>query len=201
MKKISFIILITAIIFCGCKNPFKTRNSPEPTGPRGTWYPPTTPETVVDLNLRNTYEEKIIDNYLLCFSDSFSFSAPEDSLEAIADNRPELFWNWDLAVERNVTFAIFNQYMSGSLRFVLVMEKDPDQPDIKGDTTAILYRNYLLYLYDFSQEEPLVGTIKGISAFYLRESSYEHWSIYLWQDRPLVSGEKDWAFFKAGFRE
>ena len=166
-----------------------------------TWYPPTTPETVVDLNLKNAYNEKIIDNYILCFSDSFIFSAPEDSLEAIADNRPELFWNWDLSVERNVTFAIFNLYTSGSKRSVLIMNKDPDQSDVIEDTTAILYRNYTLYLYDYSLEEPLIGVAQGISTFYLRESSYEYWNIYFWVDRPIVSGEEDWADFKAQFRD
>jgi hypothetical protein len=200
MKKLLLIILIGGMIFWGCKNPFKTRNSPEPSGARGTWYPPTAPETVIQ-NLSYAYNEKIIDNYLLCFSDSFIFSAPEDSLEAIANNRPELFWSWDLSVEKNVTSAIFNFYTSGSKRIVLVLEKDPDQSDIKEDTTAILYRDYVIYLYDFDQEEPLIGTYQGISTFYLRESSYENWNIYFWEDRPLVAGEFNWADFKAQFRE
>jgi hypothetical protein len=201
MKKLLLIMLMGGIIFWGCKNPFRIRSSPEPSGPRGTWYPPTTPETVVDLNLKNAYNEKIIDNYILCFSDSFIFSAPEDSQEAIADNRPELFWNWSLSVEKNVTSAIFNFYTSGLKRIILVMEKDPDQSDIKEDTTAILYRKYAVYLYDFEQEEPQIGTFQGISTFYLRESSYEYWNISFWEDRPLVAGEDDWADFKAQFRE
>ena len=198
MKKLFIILLISGLVFCGCKNPFKTRSSPEPTGPRGTFYPPTTPETVVDLNLKNAYNEKIIDNYLLCFSDSFIFSAPEDSLEAIADNRPELFWNWDLTVEKKVTFAIFNEYTSGLKRSVLILGKDPDQQDIKEDTTAILYRRYWLYLYDNNIQ---IGIYNGNSAFYLKESSYEHWTIYSWVDRPLLTDEDDWADFKAQFRE
>ena len=201
IKKLFIIVLVSGLIFCGCKNPFKTRSSPEPTGPRGTFYPPTTPETVVDLNLKNAYNEKIIDNYLLCFSDSFIFSAPVDSQDAITDNRPELFWNWDLTVERNVTFAIFNEYTSGSKRSELRLEKDPDQQDIKEDTTATLYRKYNLYLYDYSLEEPFVGIVKGISTFYLRETSYEQWTIYYWVDQPLLTDEKDWADFKAQFRE
>lgn len=200
MKKLVLVVLIGGIVFWGCKNPFKTRNSPEPSGPRGTWYPPTTPEIVIQ-NLNYAYNEKIIDNYLLCLSDSFIFSAPEDSLEAIADNRPELFWNWNLSVEKNVTSAIFNFYTSGSRRIVLILEKDPDQSDVKEDTTATLYRDYVIYLYDFNQEEPLIGTFQGISTFYLRESSYENWNIYFWEDRPLVTGEFDWADFKAQFRE
>jgi len=200
MKRFLLLIFISGVILCCCKNPFKIRSSPQPSGPRGTFYPPTTPETVIQ-NLSYAYNEKIIDNYLLCLSDSFTFSAPEDSLEAIANNRPELFWNWNLSVERNVTFAIFNLYTSSSKRAVLILEKDPEQPDVKGDTTAILYRNYTLYLYDFNLDEPLIGTAQGISTFYLRESSYDHWNIYFWEDRPLLSGEEDWADFKAQFRE
>ena len=187
------------LIFSGCKNPFKTRSSAAPTGPRGTWNPPTTPETVIQ-NLYNAYTEKIIDNYVMCFSDSFVFSAPEDSIEAIGQNQPERFWNWNLAVERNVTFGVFNLYSSSSKRYVLILDKNPDQPDVKGDTNAILYRNYLIYLYDYDKAEPLVGVVRGSSTFYLRQSAYDFWIIYFWVDRPLLTGEYDWAKFKSQFR-
>ena len=191
--------MIGMLIFSGCKNPFKTRSSEPPSGPRGTWNPPTTPETVID-NLYNAYTEKIIDNYVMCFSDSFIFSAPEDSQEAVGQGQPERFWNWNLAVERNVTFGLFNFYSSGNKRYVLILDKNPDQPDVKGDTSAILYRNYLIYLYDYDKSEPLVGIARGSSTFKLRQSSYDFWIIYFWEDRPLVTGDYDWAQFKSQFR-
>jgi hypothetical protein len=200
VKKIALVIFIGTLVLCGCKNPFKTRSSETPTGPRGTWNPPTTPETVMQ-NLYNAYTEKIIDNYIMCFSDSFVFSAPEDSTDAaISQNLPERFWNWNLTVERNVTFGLFNFYSSSSKRYVLILDKDPERPDVKGDTSAVLYRDYLLYLYDYDQAEPLVGTARGSSTFYLRQSSYDFWNIYFWEDRPLVTGDYDWAQFKSQFR-
>lgn len=199
MKKYILILLVGILIFSGCKNPFKTRSSEAPSGPRGTWNPPTIPETVIQ-NLYYAYTEKIIDNYIMCFSDSFVFSAPEDSTEAIGLNQPERFWNWNLAVERNVTFGLFNQYGSSSKRYVLILDKNPDQPDVTGDTSATLYRNYRIYLYDYDQAEPLVGVVEGSSTFNLRQSSYEFWNIYFWVDRPLVAGEYDWAKFKSQFR-
>jgi hypothetical protein len=199
MKKFILILFIGMLIFSGCKNPFKTRTSPAPSGPRGTWNPPITPETVIQ-NLYNAYTEKIIDNYVMCFSDSFVFSAPEDSQEAIGQGQPERFWSWNLAVERNVTFGIFNLYSSSSKRYVLILDKNPNQPDVKGDTSAILYRDYLIYLYDYSQTEPLVGVVRGSSTFYLRQSAYDFWIIYFWVDRPLLTGEYDWAKFKSQFR-
>lgn len=199
VKKIALVIFIVTLVLCGCKNPFKIRNSETPSGPRGTWNPPTTPETVIQ-NLYYAYTEKIIDNYAMCFSDSFVFSAPEDSQEAIGQGQPERFWNWNLAVERNVTFGLFNLYGSSSKRYVLILDKNPDQPDVKGDTSAILYRNYLIYLYDYDKAEPLVGVAKGSSTFYLRQSSYDFWIIYFWVDRPLLTGEYDWAKFKSQFR-
>ena len=199
MRKFIILLFTGLLVFSGCKNPFKTRSSEAPSGPRGTWNPPTIPETVIQ-NLYYAYTEKIIDNYIMCFSDSFVFSAPEDSIEAIGLNQPERFWNWNLAVERNVTFGLFNQYASSSKRYVVILDKNPDQPDVKGDTSAILYRDYLIYLYDYDQAEPLVETVRGSSTFHLRQSSYDFWNIYLWEDRPLVTGEYDWAKFKSQFR-
>ncbi len=199
VRKITLMTLIGILVLCACKNPFKTRSSEAPSGPRGTWNPPTTPETVIQ-NLYYAYTEKIIDNYVMCFSDSFVFSAPEDSIEAIGQNQPERFWNWNLSVERNVTFGLFNLYTSGSKRYVLILDKNPDRPDVKGDTSATLYRNYLIYLYDYDKTEPLVGIVRGSSTFYLRQSSYDFWNIYFWEDRPLLTGEYDWAKFKSQFR-
>jgi hypothetical protein len=199
MRRYLWIIFIAGVILFSCKNPFKIRNSPAPSGPRGTFNPPTSPETVIQ-NLYYAYTEKIIDNYIICFSDSFIFSAPEDSLEAISQNRPELFWNWNLSVERNVTNALFNLYTSGSKRLVILLSKNPDQPDVSGDSSAVLYRNYTIYFYDVSLGEPLIGTAQGNSTFYLKESSYDLWNIYFWEDRPLLTGGLDWADLKAQFR-
>lgn len=185
--------------FQGCKNPFKTRKSPPPVITEGTWDTPFRPEIVIQ-NLMHAYNEKVIGNFILCLSDSFRFSAPEDSVKAVQENREELFANWDKSTEVSVTTSIFSTFRQNvdSISFTLSFNPVPPVPDEVGDTIAILLRDYQLFIYDLKSAPP--ETAQGTATFRMRQTSLNWWSIYFWSDIPDVSGGYDWGDFKAEFR-
>jgi hypothetical protein len=179
------------------KNPFSTRGTEDPYGSAGTWETPQTPAVAVQ-NLLYAYNEMVISNYELCFSDSFLFSSPEDSIDAVNDGRGDLFAGWNKQVEVGVANNIFSTYSaSDSLDLLLTLIPAEDYVDIIGDTTAVLYRNYSLILLSAVSD---TITAEGLATFHLCQEQLNWWTIYLWQDIPAVSGETDWGDIKAEYR-
>ena len=205
--RICFVSLLSLLLmgyFCisGCKNPFKTRNSPPPVFTEGTWETPASPEIVIQ-NLLHAYNEKIIGNFIQCLSDSFRFSAPEDSIDAINQGPPGLFANWDRSVEVKVTTNIFktSRQSPDSLSYILKFHRDPPVPDDLGNTLAVLSRDYELLIFDLKATPPETTLAKGTATFHMRQPPFNWWSIYFWSDIPAETGEEDWGDFKAKFRQ
>jgi len=203
----TWILLIWAgLVFffylSGCKNPFKTRESEEPVTREGTWETPFRPEIVIQ-NLLHAYNEKIIGNFILCLSDSFRFSAPEDSIKAVQDNREELFANWNKSAEVSVTTSIFTTFRQNvdSISYVLFFDPTPPISDDISDTVAVLLREYEIIISDLKSVPPETKPAKGTATFYMRQTSLNWWSIYFWGDIPDTSGGYDWGAFKAEFRQ
>jgi hypothetical protein len=199
---ISILGLILILSFSGCKNPFRTRNSPPPIISEGTWETPSQPEIVIQ-NLLYAYNERIIGNFIQCLADSFMFSAPEDSIDAVNHGRTDLFAGWNRSVELSVTTRIFDisrQYPD-SISYVLSFDLTPPVPDDIGDSLATLSREYELLTISGKSSPPESTLAKGIATFWMRETSLNWWSIYLWKDIALVANTPDWADFKAQYRQ
>jgi hypothetical protein len=191
--------------FClqGCKNPFKTRESPPPIiETEGTWNTPSDPEKVIQ-NLLHAYNEKIIGNFILCLCDSFGFSAPEDSIDAVNRGRPELFANWNNSTEVSVTTSIFTTFRQNvnSISYVLSFDPNPPVADDISDNVAVLLRDYEILISNLKSVPPETKLAKGTATFYMKETSLNWWSIYFWSDIPNESGGYDWGDFKAEFRQ
>lgn len=201
-----FLILGSLFLFLclqGCKNPFKTRKSAEPISREGTWDTPFRPEIVIN-NLFHAYNEKIIGNFILCLCDSFGFSAPEDSIDAVNRGRPELFANWDKSTEVSVTTSIFTTFRRNvdSISYVLLFDPDPPISDDISDTMAVLLRLYDLFVFNLKSDPPETTLAKGTATFYMRETSLNWWAIYFWSDIPDEPERYDsWGGFKAKFRQ
>lgn len=152
-------------------------------------------------NLLYAYNEMVISNYQLCFSDSFLFSSPEDSIDAVNDGRGDLFADWDKQVEVGVANNIFSTYSAtDTLDLFLTLISAEDYIDIIGDTTAVLYRNYNLVLTVTTTGSADTVIAEGLATFHLCEEQLNWWTIYLWEDIPAVSGETDWGDIKAEYR-
>ena len=194
------LLLMGYSVISGCKNPFKTRSSPPPEFSEGTWETPGLPEIVIQ-NLFYAYNEKIIGNFIQCLSDSFRFSAREDSIDAVDKGRAELFANWDRSVEISVTTSIFNTSRQHPDSFGYVVSfLSTHPPDEMGDTLAVLSRDYELFIFDLKATPPETTLAKGTATFHMKQTSLNWWSIFFWSDIPAESGEDDWADFKAKFR-
>jgi len=193
-------ILAAIVLLAGCfKNPLSTRDTEDPYGSSGTWETPQSPEVTIN-NLLFAYNEMIISNYQLCFSDSFSYSSPEDSIDAVNDGRGDLFTGWDKSVEISVTNNIFSTYAnSDSLNLILTLTPAEDYIDQVEDSTAILHRYYNLAIITSNEDTSFTTSYMGRSVFHLREEQLNWWTIYLWEDIPADSRD-DWGDFKGLFR-
>ena len=197
---ISMLAATLVTLFSCAKDPFSTRDTENPYGSAGTWETPQSPEVAVR-NLLFAYNELIISNYQLCFSDSFSFSSPEDSIDAVNDGRGDLFADWDKSVEINTAADIFSTVSSDdSLDMFLSLSVSSEYPDLVEDSTATLYRTYSLILIGSSGAVQDTTNAEGLASFRLRQELLNWWTITWWGDIPAVSGETDWGDIKAEYR-
>jgi hypothetical protein len=142
----------------------------------------------------------IISNYQLCFSDSFRYSSPEDSIDAVNNGRGDLFTEWNKAVEISVTNNIFSTYSGNdTVNIVLTMSPAEDYTDQIEDSTAILHRMYDLAVITTNEDTSFTTSYSGRAVFHLWEEQLNWWTIYLWEDIPEDTSD-DWGDFKALFR-
>ena len=203
MKVTRGLIMATAIILplASCaKDPFSTRGTEPPLGSGGTWETPQSPDVVVR-NLLFSYNEKVISNYQLCFSDSFVFSAPEDSIDAVNSGRPDLFAEWNKQVEVATGSNIFSSFSnSDTMVYFLSLSPSPNHVDIVEDSTATLFRNYSLTLILTHAGQPDTLTAAGLATYHLSQEQLNWWNVRWWEDLPAQSGQYDWGDFKAEHR-
>ncbi len=200
-RYMKYAALCLYILMAACaKNPFSTRGTEDPYGSAGTWETPQSPAVALQ-NLLFAYNEMVISNYQLCFSDSFLFSSPEDSIDAVNDGRGDLFADWDKQVEVGVANNIFSTFSAtDTLDLFLTLTSAEDYIDIIGDTSAVLYRSYSLVLITAVGDSADTVTAGGLATFHLYQEQLNWWTIYLWEDIPAVSGETDWGDIKAEYR-
>jgi hypothetical protein len=198
---LTLVCLASILCLSGCKNPFRTRSSPPPvTETEGTWKTPSEPQDVID-NLLNAYNEMVISNFDRCLCDSFRFSAPEDSIAAVQDNREELFADWDRNAEVSVTAKIFSSFRQNpdSMSYVLFFNSTIPTPDDISDSTAVLLRDYEILIFDL-KSDPNQKSAKGTATFHMQQTSLNWWCILFWSDIPAEPGGFDWGDFKAQSR-
>ena len=192
------------MLLSGCaKNPFSTRGTEPPLGSGGTWDTPQSPEIVLKnlLTAYNEHSERFIFNFELCLSDSFKFSSPEDSIDAIANGNPGLFAGWDKAVEVGTATNIFGTFSaSDTLNLYLALTRSPDHNDLVEDSLATLYRNYIVTIVMTHSGVPDTTIAAGLATFHLVQESLNWWTILWWEDLPITSGAYDWGDLKAEYR-
>jgi hypothetical protein len=201
-KLLTIILTVWAVLFSACaKNPFSTRGTEPPIGSGGTWETPHSPEAVIG-NLFNAYNERVISNYELCFSDSFQFSSPEDSIDAAASGRPFLFTDWNKAAEVGSTRSIFITFSTNdTMKLFLFLFPSLDHSDQEDTTVATLYRTYSLKIILTHAGIPDTSVAEGLATFHLVQEALNWWTIRWWEDLPVRSGALDWGDFKAEYRQ
>lgn len=192
MKKLLIILALSLLLVSCAKNPFSSRDSDTPVSAAGTFIPPTSPEIVLE-NLRLAYNELVISNFIQSIDSNFVFRF--DFIEGAT-----LDTTWDFAQEVNLTENLFSDFRLSEGELTISVEMTPQfgQEDIVLDTMAIMIRSYVITVSDTLQKETEV--YEGVSQFELIESSFNYWTLLVWEDLHVDTRTKSWADLKSKYR-
>ncbi|HQI42450.1 MAG: hypothetical protein B6D44_07715 [Ignavibacteriales bacterium UTCHB2] len=177
MKKIVLIIFLS-FVAVSC-NLFDTRNAEEPDKGKSSFIPPVRAEDVIK-NLKNSFIDKNVQNYIACFVDTlfankkFSFSA---SSEAIALYQVFL-QGWGLNEEKRYFNSVINK-VPADFPITLTFS-DENYSNLSGDS-LIYTASYNLNL-PISNADPTPANYAGILQFNMLRDMRSEWVIYYWKD-------------------
>jgi len=188
------LLILTAVVSLGscAKNPFNSRESEAPTSEGGTFIPPTSPQIVLE-NLRLSYTQLVISNFIQSLDSQFVFRF--DVVEGIATDT-----SWGFQAEISLTEKLFNDFTAtkNARGIRIVLSPQAGQSDQILDSTATLVRKYRLMEVDSLGREQ--ASYEGVSRFELVESAFNYWSLRLWEDIHLSFETKSWAELKYAYR-
>ncbi len=173
MKKYFFISILLFIAGCDL---FTTRSPEEPTISRASFTPATTPEILFE-NLKSSFQEKIVENYVACFVDpvyterNFRFIP-----SAGAATYPVNWEEWNIRSEEQYFRKMISEVVEDS-RINLNLEIKIASP--RGDS-ANYEIEYNLLLEPKS--ETLQSIYEGSLEFKIIRDERNQWVIAEWRD-------------------
>jgi hypothetical protein len=188
---ISRVLTIAVLVVSSCA----TRTPEEPTGNRGTYEPPTSPQIVIE-NFRNAVIEKNTQNFMLCLADPTRSRATyvfEPSAE-VGARFQAIFQSWSLNRERQAFLSLIArlptdvslglEFTNGSVAF-----SSPDSLVWVGE-------------YRLSTKLDLAGVpnvLTGTMVLSIQPEASGLWSIARWGDakRAADTLESTWSILKA----
>jgi hypothetical protein len=190
-KVITGVVTIAMLVVSSCA----TRTPEEPTGNRGTYEPPTSPQIVIE-NFRNAVIEKNTQNFMLCLADPTRSRATyvfEPSAE-VGARFQAIFQSWSLNRERQAFLSLIArlptdvslglEFTNGSVAF-----SSPDSLVWVGE-------------YRLSTKLDLAGVpnvLTGTMVLSIQPEASGLWSIARWGDakRAADTLESTWSILKA----
>jgi hypothetical protein len=171
MKKSYLALILLLSIYISSCDLFTTRPPESPDQARDNYQIATTPEELLT-NLQNSLKDKVVENYLVCFSKSrFKFSPSAGSLL----NYPSL-QNWDLKSEEQYFKNMINLTDDNSL-IVLSLSNE----ELNRSADSVLYSaNYVLTVPFVDNQRP--KSYVGILHLTMIQDSSLQWTITNWQD-------------------
>jgi len=194
MKKATCYILIVTLAVLSCSNPFSGRDSEPPSESQGTYLTPVDPQIVL-FNLENSYNERIIANFVQCLDTSFVFHFDHLLFGEFADS------GWTYNSEISLTDKMFANYRKNAdTRSLWLSMRVVPGLDRVEDTIAVLHREYQLSTIT-GLDKVIQDTIRYVgTAIFELEMGFNLWSIREWRDFHQTSTDTSWADFKNGFR-
>lgn len=169
------VIVAFAIAFSSC-DMFSTRPSEEPESPRTNYNIATTPDILIQ-NLKDSFRDKVPENYLACFIDS-SFSDKNfvflPSAESIS--RYPFLTDWSLQGERSYFINLVNSVDRNS---PIILSFEREEKNFSGDST-IYSSQYSLSIPVIDDQRPKY--YQGELRFTMIRDSRLQWVIYRWED-------------------
>ncbi|RJQ59943.1 MAG: hypothetical protein C4517_11725 [Stygiobacter sp.] len=183
-----FLILILLVGLSSC-DLFSTREPELPTTSSITQVPASTPDILFG-NFKSSIEEKVIDNYMVCFADpAFSSKKYTFTASAAAFVQYPVLTNWGIESERQY----FNNLKTISLNgnsITLSLSKQVNTP--LGDS-AIYQADYSLTVN--TKDQNITGDYKGTVQFKIYLDKRNQWVIGSWED-IRKGDQKSWSDLK-----
>lgn len=190
MSKV-FLILAVSISVISC-DLFTTRDAESPDQTRSNFQPAVEPSIVID-NLKNSFFDKNVQNYIACFVDtifaekSFSFSASSEALSLY-----QIFLQgWGLNEEKTYFSSIINKVSTDfpiSLGFT-----GENISNFSGDS-LIYTASYIINL-PVPVGDPFPQNYEGSLQFNMLRDNRGEYVIYFWKD--ITSGSSpSWSELK-----
>jgi hypothetical protein len=190
-------VLVSALIFAACTNPFSTRTVEKPDADKNsdTFDQPTRSEVVLS-NLQHAVNEKNVSNYMSCFIDtslipSFTYRfKPDESIPT------EPFHNWSLEDEENYLRNVFNKFSTVHLDYIDQISFTPISSAIDSVQTAPF-----TYQLTVTAGQSILLLYSGVARMKLVKNSNSLWAIYYWEDtRDAENNTNTWSLLKADYR-
>lgn len=179
MKFIFQIIFITTIFLVSACELFTTRDPEDPADRKSNFQSAFIPEIVIE-NLKNSFADKNVQNYLACFVDT-SFSSRtfqfQPSSEALSQYQ-FLGSGWGLSDEQRYLNSVVASIPQD---FPLILSFSDESFSRSGDT-VVYSASYSINL-PFIQPETSV--YQGNVQFNMTNDARSVWVIYFWQDIKL----------------
>jgi len=169
------LYFILAFLFSSC-DMFSTRPSEEPESPRTNYNIATTPEILIQ-NLKDSFRDKVPENYMSCFIDS-SFSGKRFTFlpSAESTSKYSFLLNWSIEGERSYFINLINTVTKNS-PIILTLEKE--EKNFSPDST-----NYSAQ-YSISvpeTDDQKAKYYQGNLRFTMIRDNRLQWVIYRWED-------------------
>lgn len=188
-----FILLQILCILCfsGCEL-FTTRDPELPDQGRSNFQIATEPEIVIE-NLKNSFSDKNVQNYVACLIDS-SFSSRrflfQPSGEVISQYQ-FLADGWDVSDEQRYFSSVI---ASVNTDFPITLTFSNESYSRTGD--SVVYS--ASYFINLPVNEPQSANYQGNLRFNLVNDSRSIWAIYYWQDIKLPDFQS-WSELKGKY--
>lgn len=173
MKKLIIILLV--VLFSGC-DLFTNRDPEDPDSARSNYLPATTNDILFS-NLKNSLQEKVLENYMASFLDPSFIDLPFifiPSSEAVV-KFPSLV-DWGLSAERQSFNNLINSTQQST---PIILDLQNEIKNTTGDSAVFQY-DYTLTLSPTNENIPSV--FKGNVKFFIFLDSRNQWVIGRWED-------------------
>lgn len=185
MKK---LIIILLIFLAGC-DLFTNREPEKPDSARSNYLPATTPDILFS-NLKNSLQEKVLENYMSSFVDPSFISIPFifiPTSEAVV-KFPELV-DWNLSNERQYFNNLINNIKQNT---PIILDLQNEIKNTYADS-AIFQYDYILTLSPINKNIPTV--YRGNVKFSVFLDSRNQWVIGKWEDIK-IGQDPTWSDLK-----
>lgn len=169
-------LIFFGLFFAGCDF-FVTRAPEKPDQGRANFLPPTEPRIVIE-NLKNSFTDKNVQNYIACFVDtifvakSFRFLPSSEAAATFIF----LTQDWSIFDERKYFSSVISKTPK-DLPMILTLT-DENYGSLTGDTLLYTANYFINIPHNLNEPKSYSGNLQ----FNMIRDSRSNWSIYYWKD-------------------